>query len=258
MRSSRLQPKRARWDRRRSARIHRRSLRPEHVLKHVREDWVCGSVVRESCYFRGIVRPAPVVPRVVPVAATSWIRDVESAATAEVGCDSGCGDLHPLVEHWYMGPWGRRGLVESSEDFSAARTRFGRKAEDLDEIRSGVGSVVRRKGNAVRHDDCLCDRVDFLWFSSTWSEFVVDRPTDGGASHWATMPGESARNLSRWTEFLWMRTRTAILSTPLTRELPWGQYQRAMRVPRNLSTTLRHRRLGFTEQAVGSQPRPAG
>ena len=27
---------------------------------------------------------------------------------------------------------------------------------------------------------------------------------------------------------------------------------------RNLSTTLRHRRLGFTEQAVGSQPRPAG
>ena len=28
--------------------------------------------------------------------------------------------------------------------------------------------------------------------------------------------------------------------------------------PRNLSTTLRHRRLGFTEQAVGSQPRPAG
>ena len=26
----------------------------------------------------------------------------------------------------------------------------------------------------------------------------------------------------------------------------------------NLSTTLRHRRLGFTEQAVGSQPRPAG
>ena len=29
-------------------------------------------------------------------------------------------------------------------------------------------------------------------------------------------------------------------------------------VERNLSTTLRHRRLGFTEQAVWSQPRPAG
>ena len=27
---------------------------------------------------------------------------------------------------------------------------------------------------------------------------------------------------------------------------------------RNLSTTLRHRRLGITEQAVVSQPRPAG
>ena len=27
---------------------------------------------------------------------------------------------------------------------------------------------------------------------------------------------------------------------------------------RNLSTTLRHRRLGFTEQAAESQPRPAG
>ena len=32
----------------------------------------------------------------------------------------------------------------------------------------------------------------------------------------------------------------------------------AVRWYRNLSTTLRHRRLGFTEQAVGSQPRPAG
>ena len=34
--------------------------------------------------------------------------------------------------------------------------------------------------------------------------------------------------------------------------------KQSLKDTRNLSTTLRHRRLGFTEQAVGSQPRPAG
>ena len=37
-----------------------------------------------------------------------------------------------------------------------------------------------------------------------------------------------------------------------------GKMSAESRALRNLSTTLRHRRLGFTEQAVGSQPRPAG
>ena len=37
-----------------------------------------------------------------------------------------------------------------------------------------------------------------------------------------------------------------------------SSYLQSMANQRNLSTTLRHRRLGFTEQAVGSQPRPAG